>query len=85
MATIFPSSPEINDEFQGYRYNGTAWKIIGIKLVTEYLTKQQADLLYQPFVSTLYDGGNSSNYTPTLIIDGGQSEVDFLDLIDANS
>jgi len=29
MATIFPPDPEINDEFQGYRWNGTAWTIIG--------------------------------------------------------
>jgi microcystin-dependent protein len=31
MATIFPTSPapQINDEYQGYRYNGTSWDIIG--------------------------------------------------------
>jgi hypothetical protein len=29
MATIFPADPEINDEYQGYRYNGTSWDIIG--------------------------------------------------------
>ena len=84
MATIFPLDPEINDEYQGYRYNGTAWKIIGISLTTEYLTRQEADLLYQPLASTIYDGGNSSTYTPTLIIDGGLSEVDFVDILDAN-
>ena len=85
MATIFPLDPEINDEFQGYRYNGTAWKIIGISLTTEYLTRQEADLLYQPLASTIYDGGDSSTYTPDLIIDGGLSEVDFVDILDANA
>jgi microcystin-dependent protein len=29
MSTIFPADPEINDEYQGYRYNGTSWDIIG--------------------------------------------------------
>ena len=84
MATTFPLDAQINDEYQGYRYNGSAWKFIGVKLITEYLTKQQADLLYQPFVSTIYDGGNSLTYSPTLIIDGGQAEVDFVDALDLN-
>ena len=85
MATRFPTSPlpEINDEYQGYRYDGAAWRIIGIRLTEEYLTKQQADLLYQTIVSNFYDGGNSLTYTPTLIINGGLSEVDFVDLVDA--
>jgi hypothetical protein len=31
MATIFPTSPapQVNDEYQGYRYNGTSWDLIG--------------------------------------------------------
>jgi hypothetical protein len=32
MSTIFPLDPEINDVYQGYLYNGTAWEIIGINL-----------------------------------------------------
>jgi hypothetical protein len=34
MATIFPTSPppQVNDVYQGYLYNGTAWEIIGINL-----------------------------------------------------
>jgi hypothetical protein len=82
VATIFPVDAQIDDIFEGYRYNGIAWKIIGISLTEEYLTKQEADSLYQAIVS-IYDGGNSPTYTPTLIIDGGQSQVDFVDLIDA--
>jgi hypothetical protein len=29
MSTIFPADPDVNDEYQGYRYNGTSWDIIG--------------------------------------------------------
>jgi microcystin-dependent protein len=31
MASIFPTSPapQVNDEYQGYRYNGTSWDLIG--------------------------------------------------------
>lgn len=29
MATIFPPSPAVNDEHSNYRWNGTAWKLIG--------------------------------------------------------
>ena len=38
MATIFPTSPapQVNDEYQGYRYNGTAWEIIGVDLTADY-------------------------------------------------
>jgi microcystin-dependent protein len=41
MATIFPTSPapQINDEYQGYRYNGTSWDIIGVDLTGDYQTK----------------------------------------------
>lgn len=36
MATIFPSNPQTNDEYQGYRFNGTQWEIIGIDLTADY-------------------------------------------------
>jgi hypothetical protein len=38
MATIFPTSPapQVNDVFQGYRYNGTSWEIIGVDLTADY-------------------------------------------------
>lgn len=41
MATIFPTSPspQVNDEYQGYRYNGTSWDIIGIDLTADYQPK----------------------------------------------
>jgi hypothetical protein len=41
MATIFPKSPapQVNVEYQGYRYNGTYWDIIGIDLTADYQPK----------------------------------------------
>ena len=39
MATIFPTdpAPEINDEYQGYRYAGNdIWEIIGVALTDDY-------------------------------------------------
>lgn len=36
MATIFPENPEVNEESNGYRWNGVAWQIIGIDLTQEY-------------------------------------------------
>lgn len=36
MSTIFPENPEVNDDYNGYRWNGVAWQIIGIDLTQEY-------------------------------------------------
>jgi microcystin-dependent protein len=36
MSTRFPLNPEVDDEFEGYRFDGVAWKIIGIDLTAEY-------------------------------------------------
>lgn len=36
MSTIFPEDPEVDDEFNGYRWNGVAWQIIGIDLTADY-------------------------------------------------
>jgi hypothetical protein len=41
MATIFPSSPSVNDVYDGYRWNGTAWIIIGIDLTEDYATQSE--------------------------------------------
>lgn len=43
MATIFPLNPNINDEYSGYRWDGTAWKIMGVDLTAQY----------QPLVSSV--------------------------------
>ena len=29
MATIFPPSPSVDDEYQGYKWDGTTWNLIG--------------------------------------------------------
>lgn len=34
--SIFPSNPEIGDEFSGKRWNGTAWEVIGVDLSRDY-------------------------------------------------
>jgi len=44
MATIFPLDPEINDEFDGYRWDGVAWKIIGINFTKEYVEENDSRL-----------------------------------------
>jgi hypothetical protein len=36
MSTIFPLSASVSQEFDGYRFNGTSWEIIGIDLTAEY-------------------------------------------------
>lgn len=41
--SIFPANPQINDEFSGKRWNGTAWEVIGINLSTEYALKNSFD------------------------------------------
>lgn len=32
MATVFPLNPQINDEYEDYRYDGESWKIMGVRL-----------------------------------------------------
>jgi hypothetical protein len=59
MSSIFPVDPEVNDEFQGYRFNGVAWKIIGVTLTDDY-----AEIVDGKISNSLIpnlDGGNSSN------------------------
>lgn len=36
MSTIFPLSASVNQIFQGYRYNGEKWELIGIDLTADY-------------------------------------------------
>lgn len=38
MATIFPANPTLHQEFSGYRWNGTAWKVIGVNLSFNYVS-----------------------------------------------
>lgn len=36
MTSIFPANPQANDTHHGYKYNGFAWKIVGIDLTADY-------------------------------------------------
>jgi len=46
MSTIFPLSASVNQEFDGYRFNGTSWDIIGIDLTADYLEESAASATY---------------------------------------
>jgi hypothetical protein len=39
--SIFPSSPDIGDEYSGYFWDGTVWQVIGIDLAVNYATYSQ--------------------------------------------
>jgi len=39
--SIFPSSPNIGDEYSGYFWDGTVWQVIGIDLAVNYATYSQ--------------------------------------------
>lgn len=43
MATVFPLNPQVNDEYNGYRWNGTYWGIIGVDLNADYATIDYTD------------------------------------------
>jgi hypothetical protein len=68
MATIFPQNPQVNDEYQGYRFNGTQWEIIGIDLTQEYaeLTSGYiADLVIPATIARVDDVNTSlEDYIP---------------------
>jgi hypothetical protein len=56
VATIFPVDAQIDDIFQGYRYNGIAWKIIGISLTEEYVTEENIQQIIND--GLIIDGNN---------------------------
>lgn len=39
--SIFPSNPQVGDEFSGKRWNGTAWEVIGVDLSRDYVLESQ--------------------------------------------
>lgn len=57
MTTIFPLNPQINDTYQNYYWDGTAWKISGIDLTADY--------------PEIIDGKISASVIPDLTLDGG--------------
>ena len=41
--SIFPSNPQVGDEFSGKRWNGTAWEVIGVNLSRDYTLESEFD------------------------------------------
>lgn len=39
--SIFPSNPQVGDEYSGKRWNGTAWEVIGVDLSRDYALESQ--------------------------------------------
>lgn len=39
--SIFPSNPQVGDEFSGKRWNGTAWEVIGVDLSRDYTLESE--------------------------------------------
>jgi microcystin-dependent protein len=81
METPFPPSPSINDEFDGYRWDGTAWELIGIDLDKNYAEvvdgKISADLVPETFATKTYADTAVSTAISTLI-DSAPSTLDTL-------
>lgn len=65
MSTIFPLSASAGQEFQGYRYNGEKWELIGIDLTADYLEESIASSLYltKASASTTYITQASASIT----------------------
>jgi microcystin-dependent protein len=81
METPFPPSPSINDEFDGYRWDGTAWELIGIDLDKNYAEivdgKISADLIPTSFATKTYADTAVSTAISNLV-DAAPSTLDTL-------
>lgn len=68
MATIFPLNPQINDLYEGYRWNGSKWTVVGIDLTADY--------------PEITGGYISASVIPTTIarVDYVDSEISSIDL-----
>jgi hypothetical protein len=101
MSTIFPLSASVNQEFDGYRFNGTSWDIIGIDLTADYLESSTASSTYltQVSASTTYQkkvdpvsitqSSNNASYPLTISSaneqGGGSGFSDILKIINSKS
>lgn len=70
MATIFPLSASVGQEFEGYIYDGTIWNIIGVDLTENYLEESAASSLY------LTQSSASSTYATVDYVDAEISNID---------
>jgi hypothetical protein len=72
MSTIFPGSASVNQIFDGYKFNGTAWDIVGIDLTADYLENSTASATYLNKVS-------ASNTYQTIVANVSNTEIGYLD------
>jgi microcystin-dependent protein len=81
MITPFPPSPSINDEFDGYRWDGTAWELLGIDLNKNYAEvvagKISTDVVPTTFATKTYADTAVSTAISNLI-DAAPSTLDTL-------
>ncbi len=65
MSTIFPLSASVNQIFQGYRFNGEKWELIGIDLTADYPEivdgKISASVIPDTFATVAYVDQEVSN------------------------
>jgi hypothetical protein len=62
MASIFPADPDIGDVFGSYRWDGTAWMVIGVDFTTDYAT-------YAELTSHEVDSTNVHAITNTALLE----------------
>jgi hypothetical protein len=79
MSTIFPLSASVNQVFDGYRFDGTRWNLIGIDLTADYLENEQAFETYLDRISA------SANYTTFDYVDEELSNIDLTETINTAS
>jgi microcystin-dependent protein len=72
MSTIFPEDPEVDDEFNGYRWNGVAWQIVGIDLTADYPVMTSGKIS-DSAVPTTIARNESPTFTGTVVLPQGTS------------
>ena len=86
MTTPFPSSPSINDEFDGYRWDGVAWVLLGIDLEKTYAEvvdgKISSDVIPTTYATKTYADTAVSTAISNLV-DAAPSTLDTLNEIAA--
>jgi len=62
--SIFPSNPDIGDEYSGYSWDGEAWRVIGIDFNINYATAAYVDTSESDAIlsANSYSDSLASNY-----------------------
>lgn len=63
--SIFPSSPNVGDQYSGYEWDGTVWQVIGIDLALDYATETYVDNAISSFETLPSQTGNDGKYLTT--------------------